>query len=51
MFARDPSLEFVDRPVRGLQTKFAVLGNIEIARRKREARNNPKQVIWISRRH
>ena len=42
MFARDPSLEFVDRPVRGLQTKFGdVLGNIEIARRKREARNNP----------
>ena len=35
MFARDPSLEFVDRPVRGLQTKFGdILGNIEIAKEK-----------------
>lgn len=42
MFAKDPSLSFVDRPVRGTQTKFGdVLGNIAAAKRKREARNSP----------
>ena len=42
MFAKDPSLSFVDRPVRGIQTKFGdVLGNIYAAKRKREARNSP----------
>jgi len=42
MFTKDPSLSFVDRPVRGVQTKFGdVLGNIYAAKRKREARNSP----------
>lgn len=42
VFAKDPSLSFVDRPIRGLETKFGdVLGNIEVRKRQREARNSP----------
>ncbi len=42
MFAKDPSLSFVDRPMKGLETKFGdVLGNIEVRKKQREARNNP----------
>lgn len=42
MFAKDPSLSFVDRPMKGLETKFGdVLGNIEVRKKQREARNSP----------
>ena len=42
MFAKDPSLAFVDRPIRGTETKFGdVLGNIEARKKQREARNSP----------
>ncbi len=42
MFAKNPSLSFVDRPMKGLDTAFGdVLGNIEVRRKQREARNSP----------
>jgi hypothetical protein len=42
MFTKNPSLAFVDRPVRGMETTFGdVLNNIEVRRKQREARNSP----------
>ena len=42
MFAKNPSLSFVDRPTRGMETKFGdILNNIEVRQRQRAARNSP----------
>ena len=42
MFAKNPSLSFVDRPIKGMETKFGdILNNIEVRQRQRAARNSP----------